>query len=319
MKNILKIKATEAFSKVQSWDFSTQTNLAIRCHDRFVLDYLTRSIKEKHASKKYDFTKMSPNDFLQVCSSNQLFESNDFNTYFNVQNQNKLSEYLKHVPLFSGINVFFIKDSKTLVGLKKELSRLDVHLIEIITATHRESPEMIKEIAKKHEFRLDHSAIRFLIDHIGHDYIKIENEIFKQRLLDPDSKVLTSDQLSRSIDQIKDEEAFKLVDLLLANQNLNAQLYLKKLLDNGQSSLAIIGIIANFIRVQLYIKENMMDKLRRYPSFVLNKYRAAANKNSSRKILDVLGHCGDVERQLKSSKTNDFLLLSGIINQYHGA
>lgn len=104
---------------------------------------------------------------------------------------------------------------------------------------------------------IDDGVLRHLIDLVGPDLNRLENEISKLSSAALPDEVITGELVDSLVPRAREIENFDLTDHLVARRKARALDVLKKILDDGAEPVALLGLISYNFRRLLMAKEMM--------------------------------------------------------------
>ncbi len=174
-------------------------------------------------------------------------------------------------------------------------------------------------MAKSFSLNLDDDALELLIDLIGNDFFKLNNELKKLSLIfREDTNLLSAKSISPELGMLRQDHAFTLTDHILSHKKEAALKLIDQLLTRGESSISILGIIARHCRNSLAFKRQQVlgEPVEvRLPFHVKRTYQSYCQNLDERRISEALSFCQKVDSSLKSSGMSEFILLSSVIDK----
>ena len=268
----------------------------------------------------------SPQQFTALWEERNMFEPDPLYLMPRVEKKKDFAKYLKLVPGAASLQsplCFSYKGNALPQAINKECSRIKAHLIPCFDPSPRDFPNLVKSIMKELGVPLDQSGLALLMDTLGDDLFKVENELRKLALVFLDRKEpLGAKDISPYLGLLREDHAFALSQYLLDNKPHKAQALVLDLLQRGESSIAILGILARHLRtslkviaaIQKNIPSSELARSLRMPFSVVNNYARYARSLSSRRLVACLELCQNADMDFKSSsKVPDDLILSEII------
>jgi DNA polymerase III subunit delta len=131
----------------------------------------------------------------------------------------KLEGYIDN-PLTSTVFVVSYKDKK--VDARTKFAKLLKQKGEVVTTKKlydNQLPQWAAEMVERHGLSINQKALALLVDHIGNDLNRIQNEIEKLAVNLADRKTITEDDIEKYIGVSKEFNVFELQDAL-AKKNL---------------------------------------------------------------------------------------------------
>ena len=124
---------------------------------------------------------------------------------------------------------------------------------------------------------------------MGHDLSKIENQIEVLALQFANAgRILTRIDVAPSVGTLREDDVFELFDLLRSDKVAAAHLLCESFLERGESAIALTGIFSRFAR-------DLIDR------------------GNLRKGARVLRACASADRRLKSSRIDEAMVVSSIV------
>ncbi|NRA44035.1 MAG: DNA polymerase III subunit delta [Oligoflexales bacterium] len=268
----------------------------------------------------------NPQQFTALWEERNMFEPDPLYLVPRVEKKKDFAKYLKLVPGSSSLQsplCFSYKANSLPQAINKECARIKAHLIPCFDPSPRDIPNLSKSLMKELGVYLDQSGLALLLDTLGDDLFKLENELRKLALVFLGRKeALSAKDISPYLGLLREDHAFALSQYLLENKPQKAQALVLDLLQRGESSIAILGILARHLRTSLKVVDAMRKNIPsselarslRMPFSVVNNYTRYARNLSSRRLVACLELCQSADMDFKSSsKVPDDLLLSEII------
>lgn len=268
----------------------------------------------------------NPQQFTALWEERNMFEPDPLYIIPQVEKKKDFGKYLKLIPGNGSLQsplCFSYKGNSLPQAITKECSRIKARLIPCFDPSPRDIPKLVKSIMKDLGVFLDQSGLLVLLDTLGDDLFKLENELRKLALVFLDhNKPLSAKDISPYLGLLREDHAFALSQYLLDNKPQKAEALILDLLGRGESSIAILGILARHLRTSLKviagIRKNVpaseLARSLRMPFSVIGNYSRYARNLSSKRLVACLELCQAADMEFKSSsKLPDDLLLSQII------
>jgi len=201
------------------------------------------------------------------------------------------------------------------------------HLIE--TAVHVEFkkpfenqiPGWIRHICKGHELTVSDEAIQLLHRLVGNQLTEIESEVVKLRDFLGDRKNVELEDVAQCVSKKREENVFDLTEKIAEGDRVQSLVQLVQLLDQGQSEIGIIALVARHMRILLMIKQGMEQSLAgqrlatfaQVPTYYLQDYVQQARRWSVKKLENSLLILAETDRALKSSPLSSHIWLENMI------
>lgn len=268
---------------------------------------------------------LNPHNFSELWEQSSLFASKSLNVIRRCQDNRSLHKLLKDIPEKKNIqntHLFIFDSEKPNVHAKKELTRLGAFELNCVEPWPNEIPPLINQLAKRRKLKLSFDACNLLLDSVGSDLIKIENELNKfSMIFEKSDDELSADQIAPYLGMLRADHAFELDNLLTQSQWSKAHILLLDLLTRGESSIKILGLLTRHCRNAIKIlgaqnrgmnPKDLGFKLR-LPPMIISKYFQHLKGRSAIEFLDILDLCRDIDQKLKSSKISDKVMLASVV------
>ena len=265
--------------------------------------------------------------FTTIWEQRSMLEQNSLYIIPRVEKIRDFNKKLNLIPMKNKIDnpiCLSYVGSKIPSNLEKNLNRLRFELIPCFQATDQEIPLIISDFLKKHRLKLHTDSIKLLLAHIGNDLFKLENEIKKLSLLFPSTtKILQCDDIAHFLGLLREDHAFKLTQFFLGHRYNEALLFCDHLLQRGESTIAILGILSRHIRTALKISSlntknipiSEQSRSLFLPYSITSSYHKYLSKVSDKILEKSLLLCQQTDMNLKSSRRiPEDLALSTIIS-----
>lgn len=122
-------------------------------------------------------------------------------------------------------------------------------LVEHSHPHEREMPKWIRWVAKKKGVEVSDGAARYLVEIIGNDLTSISSELEKLSLYVGDKKCIDLEDVEAVTVDSKTNTVFQLTDAIATKNLKDSLVYLKKLLEGGESPIMIISMIVRQLRL----------------------------------------------------------------------
>ncbi len=192
---------------------------------------------------------------------------------------------------------------------KKLLSLNDVVSAEYRRPYENEIPRWIEQIAKKYGIRLSMDVRNLFHQLVGNNLNEIEAEIRKLSQYIGDKKTVYLEDVNRVVSRSRIESVFDLANAIGESQQEKAFVCLGNLIENGQSELGILALVARHVRILSEVKEGqaqrkpdkiLSSELKISPYF-LKDYIRQSKKWSKKKLERVVEDLCKTDQALKSS------------------
>lgn len=208
----------------------------------------------------------------------------------------KLEGYIQQ-PLVSTVLVVCYKDKK-LDGRSKMAKYIKENHVLLTTKKlyDREIPEWVQEMAQAHGRSLSPRALALLVDHIGNDLSRLENEIEKITVNLGDRKNITEDDIEKYIGVSKEFNVFELQAALGARDKARCLRIIQYFEANPKASpiqLVLPSLYSYFTRIMMIqtagtADEKTLSGLIGVPAFFLRDYLPVARNFSYPELEQIL-------------------------------
>ncbi|PIS09991.1 MAG: DNA polymerase III subunit delta [Bdellovibrio sp. CG10_big_fil_rev_8_21_14_0_10_47_8] len=202
----------------------------------------------------------------------------------------------------------------------KHLYEQSTH-VEFKKPFENQIPGWIRHIAKGHELEISEEAIQLLHRLVGNQLTEIESEIFKLRNFLGDRKNIQLEDVAQCVSKKREENVFDLVESIAEGDRVQSLVQLVQLLDQGQSEVGIVALVARHMRILLQIKQGLDQglagqRLANYaqvPSYFVQDYVRQAKSWSIKKLESCLLVLADTDKALKTSPVSAHIWLENLI------
>ncbi len=279
---------------------------------------------EGHSFERIEGASFTAERFLQATASRSMFDDRQMTVVTQAFTSPDLYDSLKRTESLKQIQpvLCLMQNGEVPAKFAKELTRLGAFLISCDEPATWEAKDFLADRAKTHDLQLAGEAQALMLDATGSDIVKIENELKKLALiLGPDAGSLSADKVRPHLDFLREDNTFKVDQLLCQEAYAQALLLLKSLLDRGESSLGILAILAMHCRKALQIQAGMrsgstpadLSRELRLPLFVVQAYLPYIKKRGAPVFQRALNLCHEADRRLKSIRHGEEMWLDKIV------
>lgn len=218
--------------------------------------------------------------------------------------------------------VFVIMASR--VDKRKKSVRLlldKADAIEFKKPYDNQIPSWIRYIATSLELEISDEAVHLLHKLTGHHLIEIETELRKLGDFVGERRKIEVQDVAAAVSRTKEENVFDFARAIGENDRVKALEQLVSLMDQGQSEIGIVALVARHIRLLMTIKRGLEEglyggKLANYaqvPPYFLDQYLAQAKLWNTKKLEQTLVVLSETDRALKSSPLSSHIWLENMI------
>lgn len=265
--------------------------------------------KEKTSSSSFawDFDELKKNSFVELCEQRNLFEKASLHIIRKVKKQSDLASWISSLSFApQNLIVVTIDSDKVTQKLSDCAEKYDALSIPCQSPFKSELSGIAQQLLKKRKVHLSPEALKDLLNSVGEDLYTLENEIERISLIFTDEKPVNAAQLKPYLNSLSEEQSFKLVNLLLEHKHAQAQMFISELLRQGESPIAVSGLIAWHCRNTLKMFESATRTDKRTPSLrlsytLLKSYQQYMRSVKPLEIINALLACQSVDTALKST------------------
>lgn len=182
-------------------------------------------------------------------------------------------------------------------------------------------PSWVNYIAQSLGLTIANPAILQLHKLVGNNLTEIEAELKKVGEFVGGNRRIELEDINQVVSKSKEESVFDFTKAIGENDRVKALELLVSLLDQGQSEIGIVSLLARHIRILLTIKKGMDEglhgaKLAHYaqvPPFFLENYIAQARLWTGRKLEQTLVVLAETDKALKSSPLSSHIWLENLV------
>ncbi len=188
------------------------------------------------------------------------------------------------------------------------LQTLNAKLLACPAPRPYEYDKHLHRICARHDLHLDCDGQRLLLAHGGLQLATLANEVQKLALIFGTSDITAAD-IAPHLGLLREDHSFVIIDLLLNRQYSRAQLVVEDLLRRGASPLALLGVLAYFLRNVITAGEGQLKLSPRQ----VTRYRSLARICQPDTCLELLAFCQQADMALKTSRLRPELILGEIL------
>lgn len=182
-------------------------------------------------------------------------------------------------------------------------------------------PGWIRHISKAHNLEISDQAIQLLHRLAGSHLTEIESEIKKLADFLGDRKQVEIEDVAQCVSQRREENVFELCEVIACKNKVQALIQLIRLLDQGQSEVGIVALVARHFRILLLIKQGEAmgltgQKLSHHAQvspYFLSEYVKQAKFWSVKSLESALIVLSETDKALKSSPLSSHIWLENMI------
>lgn len=231
--------------------------------------------------------------FQSFWSQVSLFEPEALYLFRRAGSVRSLGSWLAAIPTPEAIKSHIVLEcaDKLTADVQKQVARLQGVVMSAIEPVGvAEFTKVAETFLRRAGLEIDDDALRLILSALGMDLGKIENAIATISLQFAGQKrCLNSADIAGSLGSLREDDVFELFSLLRNRRLASAHLMTENFINRGESAIAITGILSRFAREQV-------------------------ERGSMPRGIGGIMACAEADRRLKSSRMDDTLVLSNVID-----
>lgn len=232
----------------------------------------------------------------------------------------EILEPLFQTPVTS--SVFILVGSK--IDKRKRVMKFlieQAQTVELKRPFENQIPGWIRHICKGHGLEISDEAIQLLHRLAGSQLSEIESEVKKLVDFLGERKTVELEDVAQCVSQKREENVFELTEVIASQDRVGSLVQLVRLLDQGQSEMGIVALVARHFRILLMIKQGESlglagQKLAQHAQvspYFLTDYVKQARFWTVRKLEQALIVLAETDKALKSSPLSSHIWLENMI------
>lgn len=193
--------------------------------------------------------------------------------------------------------------------------------IEFKKPYENQVPSWINYISQSLGLTISNDAIHLLHKLVGNHLTEIEAELKKLGDFVGGNRRIELADVSQAVSRSKEENVFDFTKAIGENDRVKALEHLVHLMDQGQSEIGIVSLLARHVRILLALKRGVDEglhgaKLAHYaqvPPFFLQNYLDQARLWSGKKLEQTLVVLSETDKALKSSPLSSHIWLENLV------
>lgn len=309
--------------------------LCIYGTSEFLLNH-TVELARRYAGEKLGFPitaveapSLDAASFQNLLGQGSLFDPATAYVIRRCEQQKSLGAILKTVQgktPTANLLILVHKGEAPLAATKTELERLGAGVVPCFDPYANEVPMLARQLAKARGINLAGAAAELLLDTVGAELGKLDNELEKLALIFADrvgkGTEISVQDVAPHLGMLREDDAFQLDRLLLGRQLAKAHALTGSLLRRGEKGLSLLGILASHCRNSLRCIELMgkglgpselTGALRPLPPFLVKIYAQSLRGADPRRYARALARCQEADVFLKTSRMSDDLCLAYVL------
>jgi DNA polymerase-3 subunit delta len=268
----------------------------------------------------FDLKEKSFEEFINFFESSSMFNEKKLAILENVsQNEDFQKKFLKRISYFSNSKNFVlfyegeIKENNFFKELKKNSRWQNFQLLE-----GKKLEIWVKREVKNLGAEIDQRALKKLIEFVGNDLWRMENEIKKLVSFSGGKKIELEDVKTLVAPEIE-SDIFKMIDAIGQKNKILALKLIHRHLEKGESPFYLLSMINYQLRNILLIKDSMeknrpLKELELSP-FLIQKTISQARKFSFSEIKKIYRKVFEVDLKIKTGQIKPELALDLLVSE----
>lgn len=194
-------------------------------------------------------------------------------------------------------------------------------LVELKRPYDNQMPEWISYLAFRLQLEIDRDAATMLLQYVGANLFEVQQELKKLKEYLGDRKKVTSQDISHVVSQSRVQSIFELTDALGKKDKAAAFQALANLLDNKQSEVGVLAMVARHFRILEALMEGQRAGLSGVklttaagiPQFLLANYMQQLRFWTESSLDNVVLTLHETDKALKSSPLSSHIWLENLI------
>lgn len=193
--------------------------------------------------------------------------------------------------------------------------------IEFKKPYENQIPSWVRYIAGTLQLEISEDAVHLLHKLTGHHLLEIEAELRKLADFVGDRRRVEVQDVAAAVTRTKEENVFDFARAIGENDRVKALEQLVSLMDQGQSEVGIVALVARHIRLLMKIKKGLDDGLygaklahfAQVPPYFLDQYLGQVKLWTVKKLEQTLVILAETDKALKSSPLSSHIWLENMI------
>lgn len=190
----------------------------------------------------------------------------------------------------------------------------------------RDLPGWLQEKARGMGKTLTPDAAVFMIEHVGTDLHRLEQELQKVATYAGDRERITLEDAGEVVSWQRSFTVFELLDFVSRGQAARAVDSLRKLLLAGEPPLVIISLLARQVRILWQIKDGLERGLKgpgigahlKLPGTVVTKYMAQASQFTQGRLYAMHRSLSEADIRMKTTATSPEWIIESLVIDISG-
>lgn len=179
----------------------------------------------------------------------------------------------------------------------------------------------VRHICKAHNLTISDEAVQLVHRLVGNHLMEIEGEVKKLVDFLGSRTHIEIEDVAQCVSKKREENVFELAETIARGDKVESLIHLVKLLEQGQSEIGIVAMIARHIRILLMIKQGQemgmagqkLAAFAQVPAYYLHDYVNQARLWNVKKLETALLILSETDRALKSSPLSAHIWLENLV------
>lgn len=216
--------------------------------------------------------------------------------------------------------VFYLKRKSIEKKLKSQVDKLKGLTVNVEEPVGADLIDFIVRQAALNRIRLTHDCCQYLIESFNGDLPLIDNQLRMLSLIfaNGEDREIGPADIEGHLEVVKEEDSFSLSKHLLNRDTAKANLLVEDLIRRGESSLAILALVARHARQSLKLinlqtrSSYEQAQSLRLPVHVVKRYNSYVRGVAPKKFVNALELCQDADVLFKSAKVSPAVVFKEI-------
>ena len=270
------------------------------------------------------FPMMSDKQLIIVKESQNL-------SFFKNTKQNEFENFINYLSNPSKQTFLMFAFKNKVLDQRKKLTKKIIESCVVLNTEDKENkiydnqlPQWVKNEVKENKFSIDEKATILLIENIGNNLNKLENELQKVYLNKKDNEIINSKDIEMYVGINRDYNLFELQDSLV-NKDLNKAIKIVSYFESNPKNNPLqktILFLFNFFSKLLFVMSHKMyeaqkiSQILKIHPFAAKSYIKATSKYSMNEVKKIIKYCKEIDlisKGIKSNNNREGILLKELI------
>ncbi len=195
------------------------------------------------------------------------------------------------------------------------------HCVEFRKPFENQIPGWIRQICRAHELDISDEALQLLHRLVGNQLLEIETEVKKLADFLDQRKNVSLEDVAQCVSKRREENVFSLAARIAEGDRVQALYQLADLLQDGQSEVGIVALVARHLRLLYVLKQGLelgltgqkLAQFAQVPNYYLPEYVTQSKLWNYKKVESALLVLAETDKALKSSPLSSHIWLENLI------